>query len=191
MDLPALAIPAIQVSQVRFTGGMKFDDNGTIFRDIIAGKQYVGLPSPEIDANWRALIDTQYLAFTEEQRPSVQVHMTKDEDEGVYRVGPDVFHSLHCIDLLRRTINGYLYAIPKEIADSRLKVLHLEHCVDFLRQLVQCTSDLTPIPLVHSKGAGVAIPDFEQVHTCRNFDLIRDWAENQNTVALETVKNSM
>lgn len=172
---------------MRFTGGIKFHDNGTMFRDPGPGKQYVGRPSTDIDAAWDDLIGTRYLAFTDDQKSSFQVDMDRDDEDGLYRAGPDVLHSLHCVNKLRQTIDGYLYKIPDQVDETFNNVIHVEHCLDFLRQLVQCTSDLTPIPLVYSKGAGFVIPDFEQVHTCRSFDPIREWALKQNENALKAV----
>jgi hypothetical protein len=52
----ALATPAIHVEQIRFTGGIKFDDNGTMYRAIEPGAQYVGRPGPVLDENWDKLI---------------------------------------------------------------------------------------------------------------------------------------
>jgi hypothetical protein len=173
------------VSLVKFTGGIKFDDNGTMFRDNGPGLRYVGRPGPEIDANWKALVGTRYLAFTEDQKSSFKVDLTQDEGDGLYRAGPDVFHSLHCVNKLRMTVDAYLYKDVAKVDESFSNTIHIEHCLDFLRQLVQCSSDLTPIPVVHSKGLGFAIPDFEQTHTCRHFDSIHDWAIKQNEKALK------
>lgn len=181
------ATPEIQVSEVKFSGGIKFHDNGSMYRDHGPGPQYVGHPSLELDATWDALIGTRYFAFTDKQKDSFKVHVDRSDVDGLYRAGPDVFHSLHCVDKLRRTIDGYVYTLPDQVDETPQNVLHIEHCLDFLRQLVQCSSDLTPIPLVYSKGAGMAIPDFEQVHTCRSFDPIRQWALKQNEDALSTV----
>jgi hypothetical protein len=182
-----LATSSILTSHVKFTGGIKFHDDGTMFRDNGPGKAYVGPMSPELDANWDALIGTRYLAFTEEQKSTFQIEPERSAEDGLYRAGPDVFHSLHCVNKLRQTIGAYQYNLSDQIDISANNILHLEHCLDFLRQLVQCSSDLTPIPLIYSKGAGFAIPDFEQVHTCRNFDPIHHWAVNQNENALKTV----
>ncbi|KAJ2982633.1 hypothetical protein NQ176_g1255 [Zarea fungicola] len=179
--------PAIAVSEIRFTGGIKFHDNGTMFRDRGPGPQYVGLPSQNIDDNWDALIGTRYLAFTEEQKHLFNVEIDKSPKDGLYRAGPDVFHSLHCVNKLRQTLDAYMYRLEDRVDESPQNVMHIEHCLDFLRQLVQCGSDLTPIPLVYSKGAGFAIPDFEQVHTCRSFASIKDWAAKQNEGALKSV----
>lgn len=161
-----------------------------MYRDNGPGPQFVGPPSPEKDAAWDELTGTRYLAFTEDQKPFINVEMDRSDEDGLYRAGPDVLHSLHCVDKLRRTIDGYLYDLPDQVDESRQNVFHVEHCLDFLRQLVQCTSDLTPIPLVYSKGAGMAIPDFEQLHTCRSFEPILHWALKQNEDALGTVNAS-
>ena len=158
-----------------------------MYRDHGPGPQFVGRPSPELDAAWDELTGTRYLAFTNKQKSSIHVDMDRSAEDGLYRAGPDVLHSLHCVDKLRRTIDGYLYQLPELVDESRQNVFHVEHCLDFLRQLVQCTSDLTPIPLVYSKGAGFPIPDFEQVHTCRSFEPILEWALKQNEDALSTV----
>lgn len=161
-----------------------------MYRDQGPGPHYVGPPNPEIDANWEAIIGTRYLAFTHDQKAAFQVNIARDENDGLYRAGPDVFHSLHCVNKLRKTIDSYLYKDTDKPDESKVNIFHIEHCLDFLRQLVACSSDLTPIPLVYSKGAGFAIPDFEQVHTCRNFDSIRDWALKQNVEALKTVEGT-
>lgn len=172
---------------MKFTGGIKFHDNGTMFRDPGPGAQYVGRPSPAIDDAWDRLVGTRYLAFTQSQKSKIQVEMDQSDEDNLYRAGPDVFHSLHCVNKLRQTIDGYLYNLTDQVDETFQNVFHIEHCLDFLRQLVQCSSDLTPIPLVFSKGAGFAIPDFEQVHTCRAFESIREWADRQNEDALRSV----
>jgi hypothetical protein len=42
---------------VRFTGGLHFHKNGTLYRETIEGQpQYVGPPSPEIDSAWNRLL---------------------------------------------------------------------------------------------------------------------------------------
>lgn len=159
-----------------------------MYRDNGPGPAYVGRPTPEMDDAWEQLIGTRYLAFTEDQKSSFSVRIDKGSADGLYRAGPDVFHSLHCVDKLRQTIDGYMYDMPEKVDESRNNVFHIEHCLDFLRQLVQCTSDLTPIPLVYSVGAGIEVPDFEQVHTCRSFDTIHRWAMKQNQDALNTLE---
>ncbi|CAI7582533.1 unnamed protein product [Penicillium palitans] len=81
----ALATNAIQVSQIKFTGGIKFDDNGSMYRDATApGPSYVGPPSPQLDAAWDQMIGTRYLAFTEKQKGSFHVEMDHSDKDGLY-----------------------------------------------------------------------------------------------------------
>lgn len=49
---------AIQPVQVRFTGGLYYDERGKPYRQIPEGfPQYVGEPTPEIDQAWAKLFD--------------------------------------------------------------------------------------------------------------------------------------
>ena len=66
----------------------------------------------------------------------------------------------------------------------------LEHCLDYLRQIVQCGSDLTPLPIVWAEGAGRAVPNFEQPHTCRNFEKIRQWATDKEESTIQAARSS-
>ena len=51
------------------------------------GPEYVGLPNPQLDSAWDQLIRTRYLAFTEEQRSSFAVEMSRSYQDGLYRAG--------------------------------------------------------------------------------------------------------
>lgn len=185
-----IALPYIEVEKVMFTGGVNFDDNGTFYRHIV-GKQYVGRPTQEIEDNWNELVPFQFMAFTPAQKEkSIKVHIDPAAEDGLFRLSPEVIHSLHCINTVRRTIDGYRYDIPEQIQDSPRFVLHLEHCIDFLRQFAMCKADLTPIPAVFNKGVQIPFPAFEQEHTCRNFAKIHKWATEQNAMAMETVKDT-
>jgi hypothetical protein len=48
---------ALATETVRFTGGLHYHKNGTLYRETIEGQpQYVGEPSPEIDSAWNRLL---------------------------------------------------------------------------------------------------------------------------------------
>ncbi|KAF5242484.1 hypothetical protein FANTH_8650 [Fusarium anthophilum] len=53
---------------------------------------------------------------------------------------------------------------------------HLEHCYDALRQSLMCSADITPLPWVWSDKAQEAKEVARVTHTCRDFDVLRDWA---------------
>ncbi|KAH8647913.1 hypothetical protein BX600DRAFT_443251 [Xylariales sp. PMI_506] len=79
-----LAKSSIRVHGVRFTGGLKYDDNGTLYRNHPPDqKQYVGQPSSELDSAWEEIIGDRYVAFTEKQRMTIPLAMHKFPN-GVY-----------------------------------------------------------------------------------------------------------
>jgi hypothetical protein len=52
-----LAKNSIAMEEVSFTGGLLYDQNGTLYREFDANRpQYVGLPGPHIDTAWKNLI---------------------------------------------------------------------------------------------------------------------------------------
>jgi Mycotoxin biosynthesis protein UstYa len=63
----------------------------------------------------------------------------------------------------------------------RTNVAITDHCVDALRESIQCSGDLTPIPIILPYEGIRQIPDTAQVHTCRNFDVLKDLVYVRNT----------
>lgn len=65
--------------------------------------------------------------------------------EGFYG-GPDVLHSLHCLNSIRKHLDMEYYAgsitLPPEY-----RRIHIDHCVDHLRQALLCHGDLTPVTI--------------------------------------------
>lgn len=54
---PEPAHPAVQLHQIRFTGGLLYDENGTLYRNVNPEEpSYVGSPTEDMDAAWEALI---------------------------------------------------------------------------------------------------------------------------------------
>jgi hypothetical protein len=53
---------------------------------------------------------------------------------------------------------------------------HLDHCSESLRQSLMCSSDVSTIHWVWSDKPHRWQADDRVVHTCRNFEAIRDWA---------------
>ncbi|EMR81581.1 hypothetical protein BcDW1_9835 [Botrytis cinerea BcDW1] len=71
---------------VRFTGGLHFHKNGTLYRETIEGEpQYVGEPSPEIDSAWNQLLKGQYMNLVGDEATSMVERTWKDE-HGNYEV---------------------------------------------------------------------------------------------------------
>ena len=110
-----------------------------------------------------------------------------------------MFHNLHCINAVRMNLNPKLYGDsseyspkhhhhtpPASIVGPNYEATHLEHCLDRLRQAVMCHGDLTPSPLYVFDGFPVALGKSGK-HTCRKFELIREWMDRRGEGALEEI----
>lgn len=107
-----------------------------------------------------------------------------------YLVVLNVFHDLHCIDSIRRslyyflneqwnsTYNPYtLYDNPDDalwtMGGDDMSIMHLDHCIDALRQSAQCNVDITPHVFQFNPKLGEIRARATVVHECRNFDKVR------------------
>ncbi|KAI0202339.1 hypothetical protein F4808DRAFT_458938 [Astrocystis sublimbata] len=165
----------IEIQRRTFTGDLDWDENGTLVRVSKPGAlKYVGEPTPEIDANWDRLIFGDAVDIRGDDAKTVE-GTTLQKPDGWWVLGIEVFHHLHCLNMLRKTLHMDYYGANERNMDSY--TAHIEHCVDSLREALMCTSDLTPFPLVWNSK--YRRPNFHFTvteHTCRNFEKIRDWA---------------
>lgn len=110
--------------------------------------------------------------------------MDPNTGETGYRVGIEVFHQLHCLNLLRMSTypDHYKTISWSDTNDAPEKVReHLDHCIEILRINLMCLSDVNvftfhPTSEPDKQGMGGYWPDYESEHVCRNFDHIKDWA---------------
>ena len=95
-----------------------------------------------------------------------------------FRVAIEVFHQLHCLDLLRQANYKSHYKHENGDIHTSAKNLHghLDHCVDALRQFVMCQGDVNVFAFRYPFGDGDPWPDYTTPRVCRNFASIRKWA---------------
>ncbi|KAI1170921.1 hypothetical protein F4777DRAFT_567471 [Nemania sp. FL0916] len=162
----------ISLKKVKFTGGLKFDENGTTYRAVEPDvPQYVGEPSDQLDRRWRSLIRGQAVDLRGEEAESV-ADITYEKPGGWYLTGPDSFHQLHCLDVIRRALRPDYYTPPNP---EPVHTMHVEHCLDYIRQGIMCAADLTMIPVEWSTKRDRILQITEVTHTCRDFDKIHEW----------------
>ncbi|KAI9733124.1 MAG: hypothetical protein M1834_003671 [Cirrosporium novae-zelandiae] len=178
------AISAIKVQQIRFTSSLKLNESGEWYRVQDPTKPtYVGTPSPDIDHAWNTLLTGRYVNLTGTQKADLESEGVIQEFHHGFYAGPDVFHSLHCLNALRKVIYKDYYA--EEIkSDFGLQSLHIDHCMDQLRQAVQCAGDLTPVTIVPVYNGTLGLGETERTHTCRNFQSLLDWKAELKTAKL-------
>jgi hypothetical protein len=95
-----------------------------------------------------------------------------------YRVAVEVFHQLHCLNLLRQNnYKSYYRPMGGDTADEPDDLSgHIDHCIDALRQFVMCQGDVNVFSFRFPFGDGDPWPDYTTPHVCRNFESIRNWA---------------
>jgi hypothetical protein len=110
--------------------------------------------------------------------PTENALFITDPDSGQqgYRVAVEVFHQLHCLNLLRqnRFHGHYAHGDGDVAAPEHDLVGHLDHCIDALRQLVMCTADTGVFPFYYETPTD-PWPDYSTPHTCKNFERVREW----------------
>ncbi|XP_014550008.1 hypothetical protein COCVIDRAFT_116867 [Bipolaris victoriae FI3] len=81
-----------------------------------------------------------------------------------------VFHELHCLNFLRKLIYPDVYGK----IDYKGQI-HANHCIDHIRRIAECGSNATPVVYTGYKNGNLYSEP--ETYTCRNFTLIRQWAE--------------
>ncbi|KAK4550828.1 hypothetical protein LTR36_000408 [Oleoguttula mirabilis] len=173
-----IARPAIRLQTQRFNGSLDFKARHGFIPTDSPSMKYVGSNS-EVDVAWDELAEDRYFLLSDEEARRAYGSDTSgyppakywNVHHGGYVAGLDVLHTLHCLNHLRTTLYPHVY--PQ---DPQNGVMHAAHCIDHLRQLAMCYSDLTPIPTQWFDGIGQNYINSSQVHTCRNFWDVRDWA---------------
>lgn len=102
--------------------------------------------------------------------------------------GLDVFHQLHCLDALRKSIYPRRYnssIVVKTAAggteEQREEVdyghwMHLDHCVESLRQSLVCSADVAAYTYEWLDEAKLMMARVGGLHRCRDFAAVQDWA---------------
>jgi hypothetical protein len=193
------AAPAVQYEDVKFNITTK-------------GNRFVGA-GPDVDRAWREIsydmgdqmIMPDELPVLDMPESSLKVKHPQSGAEG-YRVGMEVFHQLHCINLLRRvTYRDYYEPISAEFKvgaealkmhtglSSRLTFssgsanCFIDHCLEVLRLNTQCHADIGLFTFYMVEGDPLAWPELNSWHKCRNFDRVRDWAVQHSVGNMEVL----
>lgn len=85
---------------------------------------------------------------------------------------------------LKNMIRKRIFRNESEPEDEALGLKHMDHCIDSLRQSLMCSSDITPIPYAWYPKFNSVLPATGVMHTCRDFDAIRDWARERRSVGV-------
>ncbi|KAF2186000.1 hypothetical protein K469DRAFT_726441 [Zopfia rhizophila CBS 207.26] len=132
---------------------------------------YMLPPSDEVDAAWDALYNFNMQVIPASSAKKLQNETSAipgDEDHHIVML--DVFHQLHCLNMIRKAL------APDYYHGWKINYEHSIHCIDSLRQSLMCSVDITPIPFMWHEELGMLQHEGRILHTCRDFELVRQWA---------------
>ncbi|KAJ7019876.1 hypothetical protein C8F04DRAFT_1275782 [Mycena alexandri] len=135
---------------------------------------YERAPSAKVDQAWEDLY-----AYAASRIPkSEAAKMTNTtwpilNEDGNYVIALDVFHQLHCLDMIRQQLHpGHNYTVVSKI--------HLRHCIGAIRQALMCYADTSPVVWQWSSRYKEAEQRDDILHTCRDFDRLQSWAKEHS-----------
>ncbi|KAH8176414.1 tat pathway signal sequence [Sarocladium implicatum] len=158
----------VEYETVVFTGGLKGDTS-----------KFLG-SSKAVDDQWDELYNSVLISQISPEDavklPNATTPFTYDPDH--YIVELDVFHQLHCLNMLRKLVypSVYVMDLTSGTEEAAENVFHMEHCYEQLRQSLQCSSDIGTIFWEWSEKKQKMVGNVGTTHTCKNFDKIREWA---------------
>ncbi|GJN83108.1 hypothetical protein PLIIFM63780_006656 [Purpureocillium lilacinum] len=146
---------------------------------------YRGKPTRELEKAWLDLwnfgpvnIPLDKLSALNKSSDAGWQRAKMDRGGGV--VGSlEVFHQLHCLDLIRQYTYREEWDYSSQPAFDGTPEQHVDHCINSLRIYLQCTADVTPYLILKDERRPLGIdPDFCTRHKCRNFEKIQRWARD-------------
>ncbi|KAF2628628.1 hypothetical protein BU25DRAFT_490282 [Macroventuria anomochaeta] len=190
LDADAFSIQHIsEYSPIIKEANMNFERvrfNGS-FLKINAFRQDAG---PEVDAAWKSLgadFSAVRIPASEAAQSNIKADQVKIKEKygGGFPANVEGLHHLHCLNLLRKSLpwNIEYYKAMKMgpfANDDHVLKAHVTHCLDIIRQELMCNIDIGVLGQVWYQPPNSDIEpfvDFNTVHTCRNFEVVRDWAE--------------
>jgi hypothetical protein len=148
-------------------------------------------PGPETDAAWAVFEKVLTHAITSDQvralgkDPST---VAKFEDEywglgdDAYMAQMDVFHQIHCINVLRSAaFEDHPQTTKKKEKKDKMYWIHMHHCVDIALQNIQCHASTDLLTLSWMDSRSKPWPDFSVWHQCRDIDTLVRW-QRENAV---------
>ncbi|PVH72867.1 hypothetical protein DL98DRAFT_432389, partial [Cadophora sp. DSE1049] len=146
-------------------------------------------PSPEVDAAWLLFSEDIFLTSWTSVRDSGRslsksIHFEPDSagNAGKYIATWDVFHQIHCLNWLRKSVNWEYYYGDEKPTETYL--MHQKHCIHMLLQSLMCNADVDMVTFEWMEGHDErnpqdAIPaaNFNVHKMCRNFSALVEWAK--------------
>ncbi|KAJ5798675.1 uncharacterized protein N7503_006180 [Penicillium pulvis] len=103
-------------------------------------------------------------------------------DETRYMATLEMFHHIHCLNMLRKA--SYPDYFGEDKMEAQMMRGHLDHCAETLREVLMCNSGVGLIMFHWVEGLDEPYPDYNTFHQCRDYDAVLNWALD-NSVPIE------
>ncbi|OLN87595.1 hypothetical protein CCHL11_10099 [Colletotrichum chlorophyti] len=166
---------------------------------------YKGKPTPDLEAKWKDLwyygsfdLPDMYLPALNKSADGIGGNGWARTKSGNLLAGLEVFHNLHCLNLMRQYAHRDEYDYSDDPAfhgSDELVRAHVDHCIEALRIRLMCSagkpnvqicysfqgidSTIDVTPFLHTTGSKGIQPDFDSQHRCPKFDRIIEWAKEK------------
>ncbi|GKZ73877.1 hypothetical protein AnigIFM50267_010816 [Aspergillus niger] len=144
------------------------------------------MPSPEVDAAWDRISNQQAIPITAHEvrqlgydPATVWPAPTDEFGPGIYYGVIDVFHQIHCLNMMRKS------AFPAYYGDLREQYKHIPlkwddhllHCQYTVLRALMCHADVEVQVGQKFKGWPGLNMNFASTKSCRDFEQILTWKE--------------
>ncbi|KIJ48692.1 hypothetical protein M422DRAFT_162401, partial [Sphaerobolus stellatus SS14] len=136
--------------------------------------------SDEVDKAWGDLYNHTVMKIPKQDMALMANKSWPIKDEPGYYLGLfDVFHQLHCLDSIRRTLHKDYYGVGEHHNYDMLEPKHAFHCVEYIRQALMCNPDVSMNVWNWYDDLKGVRGSSHQAHTCVNFSKLQEWARER------------
>lgn len=103
--------------------------------------------------------------------------------ENLYLGVLDVFHQVHCLNMLRQNLvinYDYYWGEAYGFRPEAFRERHLSHCTSILLQNIMCHADTEVVTHVWRQGNPVPWPDFGVKKQCRDFGALMKFRDSMD-----------
>ncbi|KAF2245316.1 hypothetical protein BU26DRAFT_386564, partial [Trematosphaeria pertusa] len=109
------------------------------------------------------------------------IELEEDNGGGGYMSSLEMFHHLHCLNVLRKWthLDHYKEIDPFWHKSNKYHLReHTDHCIDIIRQVLMCHSDTGLVVFHWTKKTATPSPYFSTSHKCRDPEEVLAWAKS-------------